>query len=298
MPRASPASDVERTPSAVPNTAARTWLFAPAHEPRKLGKAAALLADGRCDRLLVDWEDAVPEPEKAAARQATADLIASLPALQRRGIAVRIHAERSAHFEADLESLEGWLIGAVMMAKAESARAVRRAATLELPLIALIETALGVQSLAEIAAADPWLRGLALGPLDLLADLGLEWTPDSAVLAAVQHQMVIAGRAAGLGCLLQGPYPDLQDQPGLRADSAAGRRAGLTGRLLLHPEQIDSVAGAFAPTPAELAQARRVLEAWQSRQPGHGALRVDGRFVDAPVVRWARDLLQRHGSPA
>jgi citrate lyase subunit beta/citryl-CoA lyase len=270
---------------------ARTWLFVPAHDERKLDKGWALVEQGRCDRLLLDWEDAVPRQCKTQARELTRKFLQGLEAPRRLQIAVRIHDASTAEFEEDLEALAGWLLGAVVLPKVEGADQVRRCAELELPIVALIESARGVQSLSEITAADRWLRGLAVGLLDLLADLRVEWTPESPILAAVRQQMVIAGRAAGVEQLLLGPYPDLNDLAGLRRDSEAGRRVGCTGRLLIHPKQLETVAEVFLPSTEQLAFARRVLEVWRAAPQTEAALQVDGRFVDAPVVRWARELL-------
>lgn len=280
----------------VPAERATTWLFAPGHDERKMEKGFSSLRRGDCQRLILDWEDAVPPEEKERARVLTCGLLERASVQERRAVVVRVHEAESDAFDLDLEALEGWLVGAVMLAKAECRLQVQRCATFELPIIALIETALGVEQAFEVARADPWVRGLALGPLDFFADLRAPWSAASPLLEAARVRLALAARAAALGQLLLGPYPDLDDLDGLASDTRSGRDLGYTGRLVLHPRQIEPVKSAFAPDAQDIAYAREVLSAWR-QQGERGVLTVGGRFVDRPVVLWAERLLRSEGNP-
>ncbi|HVS14696.1 MAG TPA: CoA ester lyase [Thermoanaerobaculia bacterium] len=267
----------------------RTWLFAPGHEARKVSKALA----GDADRVVLDWEDAVPGGHKQAAREVTLAALRPLdvPALQR--VAVRVGSPAGPDFAADAEALEGWPLGAVMIPKVESAAEVEAAAELDVDLVVLLESARGIDRASELAAAHPRVRWLAFGPLDLLADLGGSWSASGEEHLYGRSRVPIAARSARLrGGALDGPWPLLDDEQGLRRDSELGRRLGYCGRLLVHPRQVQPVREVYAPRPEEIERARRIVDAARDgAAAGRGALRVDGRMVDPPVIRWAERIL-------
>ncbi|HVS13175.1 MAG TPA: CoA ester lyase [Thermoanaerobaculia bacterium] len=271
----------------------RTWLFAPGHEARKVEKALA----GDADRVVLDWEDAVPASDKAAAREVTLAALAALdvPSLAR--VTVRIGSPSGGEFAADAAALEGWPLGAVMIPKVESSAEVEAASELDCDLIVLLESARGIDRASELAAAHPRVRWLAFGPLDLLADVGGSWSADGDEHLYARSRLPIAARSARLsGGALDGPWPLLDDEEGLKRDSELGRRLGYRGRLLVHPAQVAPVREVFSPRREEIERARRILEAARAgAEQGRGALRVDGRFVDSPVIRWAERILEEAG---
>jgi citrate lyase subunit beta/citryl-CoA lyase len=268
----------------------RTWLFAPGHEARKVEKALA----GDVGRVVLDWEDAVPARDKALAREVTLGALAALdvPSLAR--VVVRVGTPSGSDFAADAAALEGWPLGGVMIPKVESRAEVEAAAELDCDLIVLLESARGIDGATELASAHPRVRWLAFGPLDLLADVGGSWSPEGDEHLYARSRVPIAARAARLaGGALDGPWPLLEDAEGLRRDSGLGRRLGYRGRMLVHPSQIAPVREAYAPRPEEIERARRILEAARAgAEQGRSALRVDGRFVDPPVIRWAERILE------
>lgn len=267
----------------------RTWLFAPGHEQRKVEKALASAAD----MVILDWEDAVPREQKDDARETTLALLSDLDprALQR--VVVRVGSPAGPDFENDREALEGVPLGALMLPKVEAVNQVLAAAELECPLVVLLESALGIERAYELASAHPAVRYLAFGPLDLLADTGGSWTTSGEETACARQRVVIAARAARTAGALDGPWPALEDLDGLRQDTRRGRNIGYVGRMLIHPKQIPIVDEVYQPSDRELAFARRVVAAVEEgRRAGRGALRVDDRFIDPPVVRWAERVLR------
>lgn len=268
---------------------ARTLLFVPGSRPDRFDKAVASGAD----LVVVDLEDAVAGPGKDAARTALADwLDASPPEL---AVAVRVNALGSEHHEDDVAALAGRRgLCAVLVPMAEdpsglSALAERLGEAVD--VVALVETALGLHRVHELACA-PGVRRLALGHLDLAADLGSS-TDDTAMLMA-RSTLVLASRVASLPGPVDGTTTALDDPGAAGADAARARSLGFTGKLCVHPSQVRPVTEAFRPSEQELEWAQRVLAA----APEGGAVRVDGQMVDAPVVLRARHLLALGGGPA
>lgn len=260
---------------------ARSFLFVPGNRPDRFDKAVA----AGPDVVVLDLEDAVAAEQRSGAREAVA-------AWLRDGgrAAVRLNAVGTVDHEADLTALDavGGLV-AVLVAKAEDPAALSALARrLSVPVIALLETAIGVLRAPEIAAAHGVAR-LAIGHLDLAADLGSD-TSRTAMLHARSH-LVLASRAAGLPGPLDGVTTALDDPDLLTDDLRHARELGMSGKLLIHPRQVEVTHAAFRPSPDEVAWAERILAA--VAEHGTGAVRVDGDMVDAPVVARAEDILRR-----
>lgn len=264
---------------------ARSFLFVPGNRPDRFDKA---LAAGP-DVVVLDLEDAVAAEQRSGAREAVA-------AWLRGGgrAAVRINAVGTVDHEADLTCLDGAVgLVAVLVAKAEDPAALSAIAQrLSVPVIALLETAVGVLRAPEIAAAHGVVR-LALGHLDLAADLGSD-TSRIAMLHARSH-LVLASRATDLPGPLDGVTTALDDPDLLTDDLRHARELGMAGKLLIHPSQVEVTHAAFRPSPDEVAWAERVLAA--VAEHGTGAVRQDGDMVDAPVVARAEDILTRGAPP-
>lgn len=293
---AGPASAL--TPAMAPEVArAHAFLFVPANRPERIGKA---LASG-AGAVIVDLEDAVPPDAKAAAREQLAQVFAGLGAPERARLLVRINANSTPWHAGDL-ALVGRLaaqgLAAVMVPKAESAADLAQVAAAVGPacgLLPLVESAAGLAA-AEALAHSPQVVRLAFGNLDFQADLGLACEPDEAELVSVRLALVLASRRAGLAAPVDGVTPDLGDLAALQATAARSRRGGFGAKLCIHPAQVAPVNAALAPSAAELDWARRVIEGNDSQRGGVFVL--DGRMVDAPVVRRARQLLaQAPGNP-
>ncbi len=275
----------------------RTWLFAPGHEGRKVKKALESLTGpserfASPDMVILDWEDAVPGARKDDARAVSLEALAGLSIKHRHRTAIRVNHPETEFFADDLAALAGEFLGAVLLPKAERTSEIESLVGLDLPIMVIIESALGVEKAFELCASHPQVKYAAFGPLDLLADLGGEWTPGSEETLYARQRLAIAARAAGLAAALDGPYPKLRDLEGLLEDTSRARRMGYDGRLLIHPAQVAVVADAFAPSDEELNFAERVLAAAAlGEQEGRGAVSVDGRFIDPPVVRWAESVV-------
>lgn len=283
----------------------RTWLFVPGHEQRKLAKAL----ESEADAVVVDWEDAVPAAAKEEARRTTRRVFeevleAELHEREPRGAAsaggpyrvVRVNGAASAFFAADIadiKALSGRGVQGVMLAKTERPDEVKAAAAAGLPLVLLIESALGLEDARLLASAHAGVTRLVFGSLDFLADIGASWTPAGEALLYARSRLVSCSRAAGLAAPIDSVWPRLDDPAGLQQDAELARRLGFGGKLVLHPKQLAPVRRAFAPAADEVARAERVLAAAErALAEGRSAISLDGEFIDPPVLDWARQILQ------
>ncbi|MGE5270406.1 MAG: HpcH/HpaI aldolase/citrate lyase family protein [Thiohalocapsa sp.] len=272
----------------------RSVLFLPASNRRAIEKARILPADA----LIFDLEDAVAPAAKDAARAGLA------PALTAGGYAprelvVRVNALETPWGHADLAAVATLPIDAVLLPKVESGERVRLAGDLldslgappALALWAMVETPLGVLAAAEIAAASPRLAALVLGTSDLTNALRARDLPGRAPLLPSLGLVLLAARAHGRA-ILDGVHLDLANAAAFAAVCRQGREVGFDGKTLIHPDQIAAANAAFSPSDEEVARARRLVDAYaEAAAAGTGALRFEGRLVEALHVEEARRLL-------
>ena len=266
---------------------ARSFLFVPADRPERYAKA---LASG-ADAVIIDLEDAIAPADKLAARQALAQALAGLSAAERGRLLVRINAVASAWHGDDLAALRNPGPVAIMVPKAESAASLAEVAAGMGPacaLLPLIESVAGLDAIDALAACPQVLR-LVFGHLDFQADAGLACGVDESELVPVRLAIVLASRRAGLVAPVDGISPGTRDTAQLGLDAARSRRGGFGGKLCIHPAQVAVVNAAFTPSADELDWARRVQAAFAAA--GGGVFSLDGRMVDAPVLRLAQRTL-------
>lgn len=276
---AAPPSPPAAGPAVHHHKIARTLLFVPGNQPKRFAKAAATAAD----LVVVDLEDAVPEEDKATAR----DTVAQWLSADGRA-AVRVNSTESVHYQRDVTALVGLSgLRAVVVPMADdpaALAALHQRLGRDVEIVAMIETALGVVRAVQLASA-PGVSRLAFGHLDFAADIDSS-LDDQAMLMA-RASLVVASRAAGLPGPVDGVTTALDD-PGLSgADAARARRLGFAGKLCIHPSQVGAVNAAFTPNVDEIAWAHRILEA----STAGGAVRVNGHMVDAPVIVKAQHIL-------
>jgi citrate lyase subunit beta/citryl-CoA lyase len=272
----------------------RSALYMPGQNARALEKARGLDADV----LLLDLEDAVAPAQKAEARRLVVEALAQ-GGYGRREKVVRINGSGTPWEAEDLRAVAASGADAVLLPKVEdggylrgveAALAVYRAPP-GLAIWAMIETPRGVLAAAEIAGASPRLACLVAGTSDLVKDLGARPTPGRQEVLTSLSLIVLAARAHDLACL-DGVHLDLADDAGLEAACRQGRDLGFDGKTLIHPKTIPAANQAFGPSPAELEQARRVVEAHaEAARAGQGVVVVDGRLVEGLHVAAARRLL-------
>ena len=264
---------------------ARTFLIFPGDDERKRERA---LSSG-ADAVILDLEDGVAPSAKDVARERVRAFVEA-PGRPARLVRVNDPAsELGARDLAAVAALDGEV--GVVVPKARPGT-VALASGGGRPVVALVEDAVGVRDAHELAAG-PGVVALAIGTADLSASLGLVADGSGTELLFVRSQLVVASSAAGLRPPVDGPCLDVRDAAALERETRAARTLGLRGKLCIHPDQVEVVHRALAPTPGEVERARRVLAAWDGIRADGGAVgTVDGTLVDLPVVERARAVVE------
>jgi citrate lyase subunit beta/citryl-CoA lyase len=270
----------------------RSVLYMPSSNDRALEKAKTLPVDG----LILDLEDAVGPDAKEAARE-NACAAAASGEYGHREVTIRVNGLGTQWHAADLEAACAAGPDGIVVPKVGSAAEVhdlvaameRHGAPDRTRLWAMVETPGAVLSARDIAAASDRLAVLVLGTNDLVKELRARFVPDRAPLWTALSTVVLAARAAGVA-VLDGVFNDVRDLDGLAAECRQGRDLGFDGKTLIHPGQVDPCNDAFAPSAAEVDEARGILEAWEAGA-GSGVVVYNGRMVENLHVDVARRVL-------
>ena len=276
----------------------RSMLFAPGNHARRVEKALGLDADG----AILDLEDAVAAAEKPAARAAVSDALAS----PRRCLGyVRVNGLLTEWCYRDLAAVVRPGLDGIVLPKAESAADVKIVDWLigelerehgmdrgSVDIIPIIETGKGLAAIDEICAAGGRLRRVVFGAADFTLDMNMQWTRDEAELAHARSAIVLASRVAGIEPPLDTVWARLQDAEGLRASVQISFDMGFQGRVCIHPDQIPVVHEIFTPSAEERAAALKIVAAFEAAErTGSASIKVDGQFVDYPIVEKARRVV-------
>ncbi len=279
----------------------RSMLFVPVTVPKFVERAAERGADA----IILDLEDSVPVAEKPRGRELLQE---AATAVARKGADVVVRINRPWRMALrDIEAAVSPRVHALMVTKAESADHLRMVAEivaeLEIErgmtpgatkLVALIETADAFFRMAEIARAHPRLVGLSVGAEDFA--LSVAMLPEAEGLFYPKQHMIIAARAAGilpLGFL--GTVADFRDLDAFRATIRRSRRLGFAGASCIHPSQVPILNEEYRPSPEEVEAAERAVAAYdRAIAAGIGAIELDGKMIDVPVVERAKQVLTRH----
>lgn len=276
----------------------RSFLFVPANDLRKVEKAFSTNADA----VIIDLEDAVAVSEKLKARSLVVDVLSNA---HRPRICVRVNGVNTPWIVGDLMAVVGGRAAGIMLPKAQCPEEVRKAdwliGQLELEyglapggieLFPLVETALGVSKAREVASACPRIRQLAFGAVDFTLDMGVRLSGSGNELFFARSQLAVGSRAVGIEGPIDTVYVHLKDDAGLREDCRIARELGFSGKLVIHPAQIEAANEIFSPAPNEIEYAVKVVQAFnESESAGIAAVQLDGKFIDYPVAEWARRTL-------
>jgi citrate lyase subunit beta/citryl-CoA lyase len=284
--------------------ALRSMLFVPADSERKLAKGLRSPADV----LILDLEDAVAVAHKAVARVSAAAFVAEHAARLSAQLYVRINPLDSGLAMLDLATVVVAGLAGIMLPKTNSAADVRRiafcldalearagiaAGTVRIVPVAT-ETATAMLTMASFTRDVPRLAGITWGAEDLSAAIGAISNRDAdgqlSPLYALANSMCLCAAAAAGVPAIDTLYTDFRDPTGLAASCAVSRRRGFSGRIAIHPDQVAVINEAFSPSEAELAHARRVVEAF-AQQPDAGTIGLDGAMLDLPHLKQARRTL-------
>jgi malyl-CoA/(S)-citramalyl-CoA lyase len=200
----------------------------------------------------------------------------------------------------------------MLVTQIETAKGVKKRLGFEL----IVETALGMQNINEIAAASRRLESLHFGVADYAASTRARTTnigganPDYAILTDKDEQgrrekhwgdmwhyplsrMIVAARANGLRPI-DGPFGDFKDEEGYRTAALRAAVLGCEGKWAIHPSQVALANETFTPSAKEVERARRILAAMeQAKREGKGAVALDGRLLDIASIRQAEVLVKK-----
>lgn len=268
-----------------------SYLFVPGNRPERFSKAV----EAGPDAIILDLEDAVHPDSKPAARAAIWAWQEATPSVACERY-IRLNSVSSALFRQDLTWLNDMRYpercDGIFLPKAECPQALGR--TVEhllawrsgLKVVAIIETAKGLQQVESIAAI-PGLARLAFGSLDFSLDINCTQIPEAFLFA--RSRIVLASRTADLPSPIDGVTPAISDLAVVGQDSHYARSLGFGAKLCIHPSQLSTVQRAFLPDSRQLAWADRVMRAVAT---GSHAVQVDGEMVDLPLIEHAQRLLE------
>ena len=265
---------VRMTATGLSTVAALTsMLFVPGARPDRFDKALASEAGIVC----IDLEDAVPASGKAAAR---ANAIAAIGPR----VAVRINALTTLAGLADVLALAGaaTLPELILVPKVESPGEIvvlRGALGADCAIVPLIESPLGLRRAAAIGA-EPGVVAMMFGGGDMAGELGtaLAWDP----LLYARQSLLMACAEAGIPAI-DVPWIALDDSDGLADEAHRSRALGFQAKAAIHPSQLAAIHAAMRPSPSLVAEAGAALAAYEAG--GGGAVRFNGRMLEAPIVR-------------
>ncbi len=279
----------------------RSMLFMPGDSMRKISKAAQMDVDS----IVMDLEDSVALNNKAEARDIVSEALGSL-GFGRSERLVRLNPEETGLLSADLEGTVAARPDGYVLPKVETAEQVQSVSNLldsaehlqgwpagSVQLFAIIETALGIMNVKEIAQASSRVKALMFGAEDLAGDIGAQRTREGWEVFYARSAVVTAAAAYGLQALDM-VLIDLADLERLEEESLVARQMGYEGKMAIHPRQVEVINRVFAPSPEEVKQARRLMQAHNTHQAvGSGVFTLDGKMVDMPMVRMAERVLEK-----
>jgi citrate lyase subunit beta / citryl-CoA lyase len=279
----------------------RSFLFAPGNRPRMVQKVITFGADA----VILDLEDAVPIAEKAATRGAIKEALLGYPRARSCHTYVRVNSLDTGLTADDVRGILCPALDGIILPKIESAEELREGdaiigqleTELGLPsgridLIPIIETAKGFLNAQSVASAGTRARRLAFGAGDFTSDLGVNWYGDCPAIMLPRMLLPVISRAAGLEPPFDTVYQDIHDLEGLRKETETAKALGFQGKMCIYPAQVAMVNEVFSPTEAEIAYARRVIEAFHvAEAQGHASCTVDGKMIDYPLAERAKRVL-------
>jgi len=279
----------------------RALLFMPGDSLPKIEKAIGL----QVDSIVMDLEDGVAFSRKAEARRVIVTALQTLD-FGRSERLVRMNPMGSELAEDDLRSTITGRPDGYVLPKAEFAEQVEAVAEFlaqeerargwhagQIKLLPIIETALGVVNVREIAGASARVDALLFGAEDLAGDMGAVRTSAGWEIFYARSAVVTTAKAYRLTAIDM-VYFDLHNMEGFADECRTGRELAYDGKMVIHPRQVEIAQHIFAPSLEEISRARRIIEANDDAQTrGLGAFALDGKMVDGPVVRMAQQVMKK-----
>ncbi|MBS0470294.1 MAG: CoA ester lyase [Proteobacteria bacterium] len=269
----------------------RSVLYMPGSNARALEKARNLPADA----LILDLEDAVAPDAKEIARAQVCEAVKAR-GFGKREIVIRVNGLGTPWGMADITAAAEAQPDAILVPKISTLadlhtveeRLVGYHHLRKLSVWAMIETPLAILNIGALAAAGGRLGCFVMGTNDLIKEIRGVHTQDRMNLSAALGLSVLAARANGIA-VIDGVYNDIQNAEGFKASCEQGRAFGFDGKTLIHPTQVEPCNEVFAPSAAEVEDARKIIAAFElPENKGKGAIKLDGRMVELLHAEIAR----------
>ena len=281
----------------------RTMLYLPGNNPNMLIRGHLFKPDG----VILDLEDSVALSEKDAARILVREVLKNID-FGGCEVTVRINGLDTPFWKKDLEEVIPCGIDGIRVPKVETPKDIElldeaiseiesknNITEGKIQITCLLETALGVWNAYHIATASKRVTAICPGGEDLRADLKTSRSETSEELVGPRRMVVLAAHAAKVDPL-DTVFSDITDDEGLRRETEWIKQIGFQGKSVIHPNQIPIIHDVFTPTEKEIARAKKIVQAAkEAAEKGLGAVSVDGKMVDKPVVKRAEYTLQRAG---
>lgn len=280
----------------------RTLLFTPGNNMRMIDKVCSLAMDA----IIYDLEDAVPMSDKQTARSFVRDSLQKA-AQGNICIFVRVNGWDTGLLEDDLNAVVQPGLNGVVLPKAESPEDIEKLSEqldlLEkerglqansLSIVPILETAKGLINAYSIACGGSRIAALALGGVDFSRDMRITLTKEGGELSYPRAHIAVAAKAAGV-LAIDTPCIIIRDDEQLNRESQTAKQFGFTGKLLVHPSQIDIVNMIFSPTDKQIAYSKNIVEAFEEAlKQGLGVISLDGKMIDVANYRQAQDVLMSY----
>ena len=273
----------------------RSYLFAPGNHERRVEKALGLGADV----VILDLEDAVAISEKKSTREL---INKTLEQPRNCAVFVRVNAYDTEFCYGDICSIVSENLDGIVLPKLESLEDLRSIDWLlgnleqerglpngSIDLMPIIETAVGLVNIREIARADTRVKRLAFGGGDYTRDLRMEWTLKEDELLPVRSEMVLASRFGKLEPPVDTVFIHIKEHDAFRSSCSNILGLGFQGKMCIHPDQVPVTNETFTPDPEEVKWSQRVIDEFaKAEKAGIASIQVDGYFVDYPIVEKAQ----------
>jgi len=275
-------------------------LYIPGNNPAMIQQGGVYGADS----ILLDLEDAVALNQKDAARTLVRNMINVIDFYDAE-VCVRVNHLSTPFGLADLEAIVPLQPSAIRYPKTESAEEVAELLKIieqienrhglshnKMTLHAMIETAMGVQNVFDIASKFERVDAITIGGQDLTADMNIVYTPDGAGIDFARKRIVMAAKASHID-VIDTVFPDVNDEEGLRRETEYAKKIGFTGKAVINPRQIEIIHDVYTPTDEEIRKAYRIVKEFKiNSAAGIGVFAIDGKMIDAPIVTRAEYILR------
>jgi citrate lyase subunit beta/citryl-CoA lyase len=273
----------------------KSFLFVPGNQRNKIEKALSM----NCDVVILDLEDAVPIDEKQKAREIVND---ALKNMEWKNIkkCVRINDLNSKFWLQDVIEISKNEPDIIMIPKVKSSTDIlildRILSNIEnnfnlkkIQLIPIIETIEGLKNIYEISRSSERILGITMGIADFCAEIGCE--EDERIVEYLRFQVILAASYSNIQAIDKA-YLNIRDIEGLEKEAKMAKKLGFTGKLAIHPSQIEIINRVFTPSVQEIERARKILEAYEeAKRKGIGVISYEGMMVDEAIIKRIKKVL-------